>query len=216
MGLLFAFFKVCPLLLICIHAFFESYTVYKYARSESGQSSEIQAYSLLWLLSCLSFFFYELAVTYRALSLPAVTPLLAAGSTLGIALFTCGVALRLSAIRELKAAFGTPPWAAKGVSLTTRGVFTWVRHPSEFGLALICFGLALAGNALAIFGAFAFVLFPLMLLRIKQEERWLTLQTQGAYAGYAAAVPCLCPIFRRYGRTPNARPGGRGTGLAPG
>jgi protein-S-isoprenylcysteine O-methyltransferase Ste14 len=216
MGLLFVFFKVCPLLLICLHAFFESYTVYKYARPEAGPSSETQAYSLLWLLSCLSFFFYELAVAYKELSFPAVTPLLAAGSALGIALFICGVFLRLSAIRELKAAFGTPAWAAKGVSLTARGVFTWVRHPSELGLALMCLGLALAGNALAIFGAFAFVLLPLMLLRIRQEERWLMRQTQGAYAGYAATVPGLFPISRRAGRMPKMPPDGQEMELGQG
>ena len=93
-------------------------------------------------------------------------------------------------------------------------VFAWVRHPSELGLTLICLGLACASNSLAAFGAFAFVLFPLMLLRIKQEERWLMLQTQGAYAGYAASVPCLCPIFRAAGRPPNVQAGGPGTGLA--
>jgi protein-S-isoprenylcysteine O-methyltransferase Ste14 len=74
----------------------------------------------------------------------------------------------------------------------------------------------LAGNSLAAFGAFVFVLFPLMLLRIKQEERWLTLQTQGAYAGYGASVPRIFPIFHRSGQTQNVRPGGRETGLAQG
>src|SRR5262249_53335443 len=134
----------------------------------------------------------------------------------GIALFTCGVLLRLSAIRELKAAFGTPPWASKDVNLTTDGVFAWTRHPSELGLALICLGLALAGCSFAAFAGFAFVLFPLMLLRIRQEERWLMLRTQGAYAGYAASVPCLFPSFPLPGRMPNARPDGQGAGLAQG
>jgi protein-S-isoprenylcysteine O-methyltransferase Ste14 len=170
---------------------------------------------------CVSFCLYELAVAYKALSFPSVTPLLAAGSAIGIALFACGVFLRLSAIQELKAAFGTPPWAAKGVSLKTDGIFTRVRHPSELGLALICLGLASTGNSLAAFGAFAFLLFPLMLLRIKQEERWLMLQTQGAYAGYAATVPCLFPTIRpsrrrRFTSALNVRPDGQGKGFAPG
>jgi protein-S-isoprenylcysteine O-methyltransferase Ste14 len=202
--------------MICIHAFLESYTARRCAAPVSTQPSEAQDYSLLWLTSCLIFCLYEFAIVYSALLFPTVTPLLVAGSSLGIALFAWGVFLRLAAIRQLKAAFGTPPWAAKGVTMKTAGVFGWVRHPSELGLSAMCLGLALAGNSLAAFGAFAFVLFPLMLLRIKQEERWLMLQTQGAYAGYAASVPCLCPISRPAERTPNGRPDGQGTGLAQG
>jgi protein-S-isoprenylcysteine O-methyltransferase Ste14 len=202
--------------MICAHAFLESYAARRSAAAIPSQPSEAQHYSLLWLVSCLVFCLYEFAVAYRALSFPAVTPLLLAGSALGIGLFAWGVFLRLTAIRQLKAAFGTPPWAATAVSLKTDGVFRWVRHPSELGLSSMCLGLALAGNSLAAFGAFAFVLFPLMLLRIKQEERWLLLQTHRAYAGYAASVPCLCPIFRAAGRTPNVQPDGQGTGLAQG
>jgi protein-S-isoprenylcysteine O-methyltransferase Ste14 len=157
----------------------------------------------------LSFLLYELAIAYKALSILAVTPFVVAGSALGTALFACGVLLRVSAIQALKAAFGTPSWAAKGVCLKTNGIFAWTRHPSELGFTLICLGLALAGQSPAAFGAFAFVLFPLMLLRIQQEERWLMLQTDGAYAGYAASVPRFCPILRSSGRTPNMRPSGQ-------
>jgi protein-S-isoprenylcysteine O-methyltransferase Ste14 len=216
MSVLFLLLKTCPLLLICTHAFLESRAAHRFAGPSSGPAAELKAYSSLWLISCLSFCLYELAAAYQALSFPAITPLLAALSALGTALFACGVFLRLSAIRELKAAFGTPPWAAKGVSVKTDSFFAWVRHPSELGLVLICLGLALAGNSLAVFAAFAFILFPLMLLRIKQEERWLMRQTQGAYASYAASVPCLFPISLPAGRTPNARPDGQGTGLAQG
>jgi protein-S-isoprenylcysteine O-methyltransferase Ste14 len=216
MSVLFFLLKICPLLLICLHALLESRAAHRSASPVSGPPGEAQDYSLLWLISCLSFCLFELVVAYRALSFPAVMPMLAAGCSLGSLLFACGVFLRLSAIRDLNAAFGTPPWAAKGVSVKTDGVFAWVRHPSELGFALICLGLAFAGNSLAAFGAFAFVLFPLMLLRIKQEEHWLMLQTQGAYAGYAASVPCLFPISRPAARTSNVQPDGRGTGLAQG
>jgi protein-S-isoprenylcysteine O-methyltransferase Ste14 len=208
MGILFILLKAVPLLLMCIHAFMESRAAHRSAGPSSGPADELQAYSLLWLISCVSFCLYELAVAYNALSFPAITPPLAAESALGTALFACGVFLRLSAIQELKTAFGTPPWASEGVSVKMDGIFAWVRHPSELGLALICLGLALAGNSLTAFGAFAFVLFPLMLLRIKQEERWLMRRTQGAYASYAASVPCLFPISRPTRPMPNARPDG--------
>jgi protein-S-isoprenylcysteine O-methyltransferase Ste14 len=208
--------KVCPFFLICMHAYLESSAADKFAKPVSGPHEVEQDHSLLWLMSCFSFLFYELYVAYRALSIQAITLLHALGSALGIVLFAYGVFLRLSAIRGLRAAFDIPPWPLKEVSLKTDGVFGWVRHPSELGLTLICLGLALAGHSLAAFGACAFVLFPLTLLRIKQEERWLMRQTQGAYAGYRASVPCLCPIFRQAGGPLKARPGGRGTGLAQG
>ncbi|MGO9486794.1 MAG: methyltransferase family protein [Rhodomicrobium sp.] len=188
--------KLCPLALVLGHAFFEARAAHKYVEPAPVLPGAPQSFSLLWLVSAVAFFLYELFTIYAAFSLTAISTLLAAGCASGIALFACGTLLRLAAIKELRAAFNQPPWAAAEVSLASGGVFAMVRHPSELGTALMCLGLALATGSPAAFAICGAVLLPLMLLRIRQEEVWLRQKTHGAYAKYAAAVSCICPSFR--------------------
>ncbi len=183
--------KLCPLALVLGHAFFEARAAHKYVEPAPILQGAPQSFSLLWLVSAVAFFLYELFTIYAALT--AVSALFAAGCATGIALFACGTLLRLAAIKELRAAFNQPPWAAGEVSVAQSSVFAMVRNPSELGTVLMCLGLALAAASPAAFAICGLVLLPLMLLRIRQEEVWLAQNTGGAYAKYAASVPCLRP-----------------------
>ncbi len=185
--------KLCPLALVLGHALFEARAAHKYVEPAPVLPGAPQSFSLLWLVSAVAFFLYELFTIYAAFSLTAVSALFAVGCASGIALFACGTLLRLAAIKELRAAFNQPPWAAGEVSVAQSSVFAMVRHPSELGTVLMCLGLALAAASPAAFAICGLVLLPLMLLRIRQEEVWLAQNTGGAYAKYAASVPCLRP-----------------------
>ena len=187
--------KLCPLGLVLAHALFEARAAQKYGEPASEPQGAPLRFSLLWLLSAMAFFLYELCAIYAVFSHTAVSALLVAGSACGVALFVCGVALRLAAMKELQAAFNQPPWAALEVSVASGGVFAMVRHPSELGLALMCLGLALAAASPAAFAICGAVLFPLMALRIRKEEAWLRQKAGRDYFEYAALVPCICPTF---------------------
>jgi protein-S-isoprenylcysteine O-methyltransferase Ste14 len=187
--------KLCPLVLVLAHAFFEAGAAQKYCEPASKPQGAPLRFSLLWLLSAVAFVLYGLFAIHAAFSHTAVSAQLAAGSACGVALFVCGVALRLAAIKQLRAAFNQPPWAALEVSVASGGVFAMVRHPSELGLALMCLGLALAAASLAVFAICGTVLFPLMALRIRKEEAWLRQKAGRDYFQYAELVPCICPSF---------------------
>lgn len=188
--------RLCPLVLAVGHAFFEARAAHRYALPPGEAQGAPLSFSALWLVSAAAFVLYELFAIHAAFSLAAVGALLVAGCAAGVALFGCGVLLRLAAIGELRGAFNQPPWAGGEVSLASGGVFAMVRHPSELGLALMCVGLALAAASPGVVAICGGVLLPLMLLRIRREEVWLGQITRGAYAKYAVSVPCICPSFR--------------------
>lgn len=194
MGTAFALFclRLCPLVLALGHAFFEARAARQYAQPAGAR----QSFSMLWLISAAAFFLYELFAIHAALSLAEAGTLLVLACACGTTLFTCGVLLRLAAIKELRAAFNQPPWATADPILAAAGVFAMVRHPSELGLALMCLGLALAAASPTAFAIFGIGLLPLMLLRIQREEAWLRQKTHGAYSKYAASVPRICLSLR--------------------
>jgi protein-S-isoprenylcysteine O-methyltransferase Ste14 len=194
------FLRLCPVILVLIHAFYESRAARRYSQSFAWNN---QDYSMLWLISCLSFCGYEIYVCYSAFSLGDVTAQYLVKFLLGLSLFAWGVHLRTLAIRKLGKSFAMPPWAQSDISLKRDGVFGRVRHPSELGFVAICLGLALVVDSTAAFGIFASVLLPLTLLRVRQEEQWLKHHTNGAYTAYAASVQCMLPAIsvRHAGRT---------------
>lgn len=100
----------------------------------------------------------------------------------GLVPVAIGIALRGLAIRALGDAFSSETVLVPGRVVVRGGVVRWTRHPSELGLALFAFGLALLGDS-AIAAAFAgLVVVPSAAVRIAGEERLL--RARGARRGW--------------------------------
>jgi protein-S-isoprenylcysteine O-methyltransferase Ste14 len=110
-----------------------------------------------------------------------------------------GIALRGAAIRALGAAFTSEIVAGPGHALVTRGVYRYVRHPSDLGLLLVAFGVAgLAASGPAALIAL-FVVVPSAALRVAREERVLATRHDAAHAAYRRSVSALglaLPLWR--------------------
>ena len=108
----------------------------------------------------------------------------------GAALLVLGIALRSIAVATLGAAFVSAHRAARP---TTHGIYAHLRHPSETGqLALGLGAAALMGSVPAAL-AWALVILPLTLVRLRREEAALG----ESYAAYRASVPALLPFTVR-------------------
>lgn len=122
-----------------------------------------------------------LATTWAACGLPAPH----AHSWLGLVLVMCGVLLRAVAIRTLGASFTSETVLTPGRPLVKAGIYSWLRHPSEVGLLLVAFGLAVLGGSLVALAMASLVVAPSVALRIAQEERLLA----GAAPHSSRSVP---------------------------
>jgi protein-S-isoprenylcysteine O-methyltransferase Ste14 len=123
----------------------------------------------------------------------------------GVALLAAGVALRWTSLRALGERFVTHP-APRG-DLCRDGIYAHLRHPSELGLLACALGAALLlGSPLAATGVVSLLL-PLVVWRLRREDRALLATLGGAQADYAATVPGLLPIGRILSgwRLPGAR-----------
>lgn len=107
---------------------------------------------------------------------------------LGVALFSLGLALGLSAIRAFRAA-GTPPepWEPT-TAFVARGPYRFTRNPMYLGMALGVLALAAAFNSLGALLLFA----PLVALVqwgvIAREERYMAGRFGQPYLDYRARV----------------------------
>ena len=111
----------------------------------------------------------------------------------GGAFFVAGIWLRHRAIRELSSWFVSEVRVVPGQPLVTHGLYARLRHPSEAGN--LCLG---AGAALLLGGPVAgatvgLLLVPLVLWRIRLEDRLLRRHHGDAFRRYAATVPALIP-----------------------
>jgi protein-S-isoprenylcysteine O-methyltransferase Ste14 len=101
------------------------------------------------------------------------------GSLAGGALIAGGVALRVAAIRQLGADFVSV--RARPARVAATGVYRWMRHPSEVGLAAVALGAAVLLGSVVAAALAAGVLLPLAVARCRAEDRLL------AGAGYDSA-----------------------------
>lgn len=96
-----------------------------------------------------------------------------------------GVALRSAAVCALGAGFGTRP--RPGDPLVVDGLYAWLRHPSEIGLALLTGGLTLmAASVAAVIAWLATV--GIAVARVRREEAELERRHGARYARYRADV----------------------------
>lgn len=111
------------------------------------------------------------------------------GAAAGAVLLVLGGGLRAAAMRNLGAQFRTEGGADH---LVVTGLHRRLRHPSELGVLAWVAGLVLAAPGLGAF-ALAALQLPLMLARIRIEERSLARRFGAQWHTYVRATPALLP-----------------------
>ena len=125
----------------------------------------------------------------RAVTAPAGSWLQA----LGGALLLSGVALRAAAFRTLGRRFRTEIEVVDAV-LVRKGVYRFLRHPSETGLLAASIGAALLLQSTIGFVVWCVALLPVTLERLSLEESALERRFGKAYERYAEEVGGLLPL----------------------
>lgn len=127
-----------------------------------------------------------LVTTWAAIASPTFTT--ARAAWLGAPLVALGIALRAAAIRALGTSFTSEIVVVPGQLLVTRGVYAWMRHPSDAGLLLVALGLSALGASLGALAITLVVVVPSVIARIHAEERALAASHEAAHARYREDV----------------------------
>jgi protein-S-isoprenylcysteine O-methyltransferase Ste14 len=104
-----------------------------------------------------------------------------------------GIGLRTLAILSLGKDFRTAHRLDSAAHLKTTGLYAWTRHPSETGLLLFALGCALLLHSGIAAILVAGVLWPLVIVRLRQEESFLRQVCGPAHEQYCRRVPMLIP-----------------------
>ncbi len=121
----------------------------------------------------------------------------AALMVLGAAIFVAGIWLRRRAVRTLGRWFSDEVRWVAGQPLVTGGIYARLRHPSEAGALCLGLGSALLLASPAGLAVSVLVLLPLVLWRVRLEDRMLEREHGDAYRGHARSVPALMPRLGR-------------------
>ncbi|MPZ33996.1 MAG: hypothetical protein GEV13_23905 [Rhodospirillales bacterium] len=106
----------------------------------------------------------------------------------GIFLVVASVLLVVAAARELAKACTGFDVRKPTTSLVRRGVFRLIRNPVYFSMLLLCVGIALLANSVALLALSLPAGSALCLLVIRNEERYLEQKFGSAYLAYRASV----------------------------
>jgi protein-S-isoprenylcysteine O-methyltransferase Ste14 len=113
---------------------------------------------------------------------------------LGVVLFAAGGALRIWPVFVLGHRFSGLVAIQPGHALVTTGLYCVVRHPSYLGLLVNSLGWALAFRS-GVGLLLTALLIPLLVARIRAEERLLRSQFGGEYEVYCCRTSRLIPGF---------------------
>ncbi len=126
----------------------------------------------------------------------AVVPGLPETAWLGVALGTCGLALRLWAVLTLRERYTRTLSIGQGHAIERGGPYRWVRHPGYLGSLLCLNGVALASGNWATLLASVVATSAAYRYRINVEDRMLVAALGEAYARYRREVGALWPSLR--------------------
>jgi protein-S-isoprenylcysteine O-methyltransferase Ste14 len=115
-------------------------------------------------------------------------------SLLGGMLMVVGILLRAAAMRALGQRFVSGVRAAPRKELVVHGLYATLRHPSETGLICLAGGAALLLGSNSALLVFALALVPLVVLRVRDEDKALRSLYGKDYAEYAVKVPAIIPF----------------------
>jgi protein-S-isoprenylcysteine O-methyltransferase Ste14 len=156
----------------------------------TAHSRRVQALALTTGIVMLATFWVALAEHLSARSerfrvVPAI----------GGAVMLVGILLRYAAIRVLGRFFVTEVAVRSAQPLVRSGVYRFVRHPSETGTLAIALGACLLLSSRVGIALWAAALVPVVLLRIRAEDRVLRTAFGDEFRRYAARVKRLLPLL---------------------
>ena len=115
-------------------------------------------------------------------------------SFIGLVCFMAGVTIRLVARRTLGGRFAHRLAKAEGRTLVKHGVYSYVRHPAYLGSNFVDSAIPLLLNSLLGFLLMQ-LLVPLLLHRIRIEERILIKEFGDEYSEYVRTTKKLVPFI---------------------
>lgn len=106
-----------------------------------------------------------------------------------------GISIRVLSINTLHEFFISHIQLKHNHKLITSGVYAHIRHPSELGLLLICFGVPMLLSSKAGLLVTIVFIFPLSVYRILLEDKIIFLKFEKEFLSYRLSVPALLPKF---------------------
>jgi len=113
---------------------------------------------------------------------------------IGVGMILSGLIVRVVAIHTLKKNFSTRLRIREDHTMTTNGIYHWIRHPAYLGLILIVLGIPVMLSSVLGFLVMLLVV-PLFLHRIKLEEAMLVGQFGAEYQEYMKQTKGLIPFL---------------------
>lgn len=119
---------------------------------------------------------------------------LSALNMLGLALFVVGMIIAFVAVFTLRRFYYSTLVITEDHQLITNGIYRFTRHPIYLGVTIAIIGIPVFVSSL--FGLLImFLLIPIILYRIKMEERLLTEEFGDAYRRYQETTSKLIPFI---------------------
>jgi protein-S-isoprenylcysteine O-methyltransferase Ste14 len=118
-------------------------------------------------------------------------------SAAGLALFAVAMWVRLVAMRTLGRFWSLHVELREGHQLIREGIYSYIRHPVYAAIVLEFLGMNLVANAYWTLLATFVLYFPLLALRLVQEEQALVEKLGEDYLRYRREVPALWPFRSR-------------------
>jgi len=117
-------------------------------------------------------------------------------SVIGFLLGSFGLFLTISSIKSLGRLWGLSIEIKEGHKLVKHGVYNYLRHPYYTGVIFEVTGFILFANSYYML-TLAFLLFPILIIRIILEERVMTSVFGEEYEKYKREVSAFFPLMRR-------------------
>lgn len=118
----------------------------------------------------------------------------------GALLMFCGATLRFAAIQTLGPFFRSEPGVRRNQRLVRTGVYSSLRHPSELGNLLVSLGAVICLQSTVAGLMWLGVLLPIVLARVRQEDRQLSSVFGSDFRRYTKEVGGLLPAPQRLRR----------------
>ncbi|MFC2054519.1 methyltransferase family protein [Chloroflexota bacterium] len=120
--------------------------------------------------------------------------LLSIQNIVGLALFIVGLTTALVAVVTLRWSYSSTLVIREDHQLITHGIYRFTRHPVYLGVIIAIFGAPVYASSL--YGLLTMsALIPLILNRIRIEEKLLTEEFQDAYQKYKETTKKLIPFI---------------------
>ena len=125
---------------------------------------------------------------------PEKLQLLSVPNIVGLALFVIGLTIALAAVVTLRRSYASTLVIREDHQLITHGIYRFTRHPVYLGVIIVCIGVPV--YAFSLYGLLTMsALIPIILNRIRMEERLLSEEFGDAHRRYKEATSKLIPFI---------------------